>query len=238
MSFLLQEDYSKIIEKAISLEADKIGYFFYSEYQRVKESNLDFVDSLRKTIVNLEIRYNDEKEKKIVEQCEKEMRVKGFVETDYRNIIDWEEVSFWYYSGKVFFEFNFYWKENQYLRFTISTLNKLKIGLDKFNEMITDIDVNEQKTIENNNLNKIKWKGTPAQFCYVIDLLINKGYIEQPTPKGERSARILLEHFEIENHNPSIESMGKILHKDIDQIKNIDHRKLFQKIPHRNDLDK
>lgn len=94
---------------------------------------------------------------------------------------------------------------------------------------------------ENINLKlnqKLKWKGTPAQFCYIIDLLINKGYIEQPTAKGERSAKILLEHFEFDNYNPTFESLGKNLHKDFDPIKNVEHRKHFQKIPHRNELDK
>jgi len=109
----------------------------------------------------------------------------------------------------------------------------------KRNENITIDELNE---IENNvNLKidkKLKWKGTPAQFCYIIDLLINKGYLEQPTPKGERSGKILLSHFEFENDTPSFESLGRNLHKNFDPIKNVEHRKLFQKMPHRNDLDK
>jgi hypothetical protein len=174
----------------------------------------------------------------IERESEKEIRLKGYCETDFRNTIDWNETIFWYYNGKVFFEFNIYWKENEYKQFSFLNLDKLKTGLDKFKELINDNVIEEEKNKEINIVKKLKWTGTPAQFSYIIDLLINKGYIEQPAPKGERSARILLEHFEIENHKPSFESLGKMLHKDIDQIKNIDHRKLFQKIPHRNDLDK
>jgi len=238
MSYLLEEDYSKIIEKAITTNTEKVGYFFHSEYIRVKESNFDFIECLTKTINELEIRYNEEKEKLIVKESDKEIRLKGYCETDFRDTTDWNETIFWYHNGKVFFEFNFYWKENQYLQFKLSTLNKLITGLDKFKELINDNVIDEKKINEIDSVKKLKWKGTPAQFCYIIDLLINKGYLEQPTPKGERSGKVLLSHFEFENDNPTFQSLGRNLHKNFDSIKSIEHRKLFQKIPHRNELDK
>lgn len=102
---------------------------------------------------------------------------------------------------------------------------------------ISEYNSIDQKT-EDNILQKIKWQGTPGQFAFVIDLLINKGYIEKPTQFGERSAQFLLQHFEIKNHKPSKQSLGRMLHKEYDPIVNPEHKSRFYKIPSRNDLDK
>ena len=125
------------------------------------------------------------------------------------------------------------------LKSKIKEIESIYFDSVKRNENITINELNEIENKVNSIIDKkLKWKGTPAQFCYIIDLLINKGYLEQPTPKGERSAKVLLSHFEFENDNPSFESLGRNLHKNFDPIKNVEHRILFQKMPHRNDLDK
>ena len=96
-----------------------------------------------------------------------------------------------------------------------------------------------QEGISNQNT-KIKWKGTPAQLAFVVNLLQQKGYIEGLTPYGERNAKILLAHFEIEDHNSTPESLGRCfqqLKKDDLPINSEDAGK-FQRIPHRNDLKK
>jgi hypothetical protein len=85
---------------------------------------------------------------------------------------------------------------------------------------------------------KFKWKGTPAQLAFIINLLQDRGYIEGLTSSGERNAKILLNHFEIEDHNPTPESLGKCfqaLKNDTLPINREDASK-FLKIPHRNDL--
>lgn len=92
--------------------------------------------------------------------------------------------------------------------------------------------------IINDSSRKLKWLGTPAQFSFIIDLLINKGYLEKPTPFSERNARILLSMFEFAEHKPTTQSLGRILHREDDAIKNIDHKSKFMKIPNRTDLDK
>ena len=86
---------------------------------------------------------------------------------------------------------------------------------------------------------KLTWLGTPAHFAYIIDILINKGYLEKPTKYAQTNARIFLSMFNFLNHKPSADSLGQLLHKDIDPISNPTHRtKLWSNIPHRNELDR
>lgn len=238
MTFLLPKDYHSIIEFAIDIKEEDIQHYFFNQYEQHKSTNTNFVNKLRETISELESRfnllidrYNSDWEKAEIEFNNNDNEIVK------RKIIDWSNHSFFYLNGILNFHFPPAWLNTNYRIFTPNKYKEIKSGFDEFIELhIEEKEIEEIQKIELPK--KIKWKGTPAQFCYIVDLLIHKGYIEQPTPKGERSAKILLEHFEIENHNPSIESLGKMLHKDIDQIKNIDHRKLFQKIPNRNDLDK
>jgi hypothetical protein len=85
---------------------------------------------------------------------------------------------------------------------------------------------------------KLIWLGTPGQFAFIMDLLINKGYIKKPTRFSERSAELLLKLFEFADHKPTKQSLGKLLHKNTDPITNIEHKGKFMKIPNRNDLDR
>ncbi len=97
----------------------------------------------------------------------------------------------------------------------------------------------ETESLENAPLtSRIKWKGTPAQLAYVINLLQTKGWIEGLTGKGEKDAKIILTHFEIDGHSPTPESLGKCfqqMKKDELPINKEDAAK-FLKFPHRNDL--
>lgn len=120
--------------------------------------------------------------------------------------------------------------------FDIELINYIKESINNPIHLNQTSLKEEEKKIP--KVNKLTWKGTPAQFGFIIDLLINKGYINQPTPYGERSAELLLSLFEFESHKPSKESLGKNLHKEIDPIKNPSHKSAFSKFPHRNDLDK
>jgi hypothetical protein len=223
MSYLLEEDYSKIIEKAITTNTEKVGYFFHSEYIRVKESNFDFIECLTKTINELEIRYNEEKEKLIVKESEKEIRLKGYCETDFRDTTDWNETIFWYHNGKVFFEFNFYWKENQYLQFKLSTLNKLITGLDKFNELINS-NINDK----NNSILTSKTNITLKQKIYLLDKIgffdLDKVKDLNETEKGKLVSLLLFSSqknttdtirekysFNEKNQKKSINELNRIL---------------------------
>jgi hypothetical protein len=45
---------------------------------------------------------------------------------------------------------------------------------------------------------KLKWKGTAAQFGYIIQELVGKEFIEKPTGSYAKDAEFYLQHFEIE----------------------------------------
>ena len=85
---------------------------------------------------------------------------------------------------------------------------------------------------------KLIWQGTPAHLAFIIDLLIEKGYLRQPTPFGERSAELLLNMFDFTEYNPTKESLGKLLHKDKFPINDITVIERFRRIPARNELKK
>lgn len=114
------------------------------------------------------------------------------------------------------------------------TKKNLKTQKDETKEISTE-NINET---ELSNPAKIKWLGTPAHLALIIDLLIEKGYIQQPSKYAERSAAFLLNHFEIDGYKTSKEGLARLLHKDEVPIKNPTHTALFYKMPHRNNLDK
>lgn len=236
MDYLLTKDYHSIIEFAISLKEEEIHHYFFNQYLKLNPSNPDFVDKLSNTIKTLDDRF-----KILIErETQSKKAKKSNTKTKNQNLLkinrDWNNHSFFYLDGILNFDFLPTWLNKKYKIFTLNKFYEIQKGFNKFKLNVkTKKQVNDTPLLQNI---KLKWKGTPAQFCYIIDLLINKGYLEQPTAKGERSAKLLLEHFEFENDNPSFGSLGRNLHKNFDPIKNIEHRKLFQKIPHRNDLDK
>jgi hypothetical protein len=99
-------------------------------------------------------------------------------------------------------------------------------------------EIEGENVYNDQTITKLLWKGTPAHFGYILDLLINKGYIDRPKCSGEAFARNLLQLFEFERHNPSAESLSKNINKYTDPIKNPNHKAKFMAIPARNELDK
>ncbi len=115
----------------------------------------------------------------------------------------------------------------------ICTLDFLKYLLNKCREFDDGAEL-----ISDSN-KKLVWKGTPAHFALIIDVLIDKGYLEKPTRYAMRNARILLEHFDFtDGLKPTPESLGDLLHKEVFPIKNKSHTDKFMAIPKRNELDK
>lgn len=51
---------------------------------------------------------------------------------------------------------------------------------------------------------KLKWTGTAAQFGYIMQELIGKGYIEKPTGSYAKDAEFYLQHFEIEGKKSTL----------------------------------
>ena len=113
-----------------------------------------------------------------------------------------------------------------------NTIPVLNIEPDK---MTTTMENNNQKA-NKTEIGKLKWKGKPAHLALIIDLLIEKGYLEAAQPYGERTAEILLNLFDFEKHKPTKESLGKLLHKDSYPIKDQTAINLFKKMPNRSEL--
>ncbi|MET6998707.1 hypothetical protein [Chitinophaga defluvii] len=103
-------------------------------------------------------------------------------------------------------------------------------------EALSNVIPDKPPLNESQPINKLTWCGTPAHLALVVDLLIEKGYLQQPTPFGERTAEQLLNMFNFTGHNPTKESLGKLLHKDRFPISDPTVIDRFQKIPHRNEL--
>jgi hypothetical protein len=99
-------------------------------------------------------------------------------------------------------------------------------------------DIIEEQSIKHldDATHKLQFLGKPAHLAFLIDLLMEKGYIRKEG-SGEGTAKILLRIFKFENYSPSIESLGKLLHKDDYPIKDDQVVKLFNRIPSRDELN-
>jgi hypothetical protein len=103
-------------------------------------------------------------------------------------------------------------------------------------EALSNIEPDKPPRNESQPFNKLTWCGTPAHLAFIVDLLIEKGYLQKPTPFAERSAELLLNIFNFSGHTPSKESLGKLLHKDRFPICDPTVIDRFQRIPHRSEL--
>jgi hypothetical protein len=103
-------------------------------------------------------------------------------------------------------------------------------------KMIIDVKKTDTDTTPTGANVKLKWLGKPAHLALIIDLLIEKGYIDKQR-YSERTASALLNLFEFEYHYPSKESLGRLLHKKEYPINMTDDLKtMFNRMPHRREL--
>lgn len=157
-----------------------------------------------------------------LEEGLKQLDFYSTIDDDYFAEKSEQEISFEIISSHVYDKFEL----------VICTIDFLKYLQNKSREFEDGGDL-----ISDSN-KKLVWKGKPADFAFIIDLLINKGYLEKPTPFGTRNARILLQYFDFIDDNPTGNSLGNMLHKEIDPIKNATHKAKFLAIPRRDELDK
>ncbi|RYE56580.1 MAG: hypothetical protein EOP48_07675 [Sphingobacteriales bacterium] len=94
----------------------------------------------------------------------------------------------------------------------------------------TTTEGTEPETVPGNSQQKIKWKGTPAQFGFIIDLLIQGGYIERPTGTYAKDATFWLDRFDIDT---TYETLKKELSEKTNSLARVNRNKI--KIP---ELDK
>ncbi len=113
-----------------------------------------------------------------------------------------------------------------------SYIEKRYNEINHINSHLVEQNINVQPTSA-----KLIWNGKPAHLAFIIDLLIEKGYLEA-TEYGERTAEILLKFINFEKYKPSKESLGRLLHKGTDNagFKGEDLKNKFLKIPYLKDL--
>jgi hypothetical protein len=90
----------------------------------------------------------------------------------------------------------------------------------------------QSAAVEPQSQDKLNWKGKPAHLALIIDLLIEKGYLEKPSHSGDGTAEILLKHFKV-GEKTNKRSLGKQLHKNQYPITDQSAIALFYKMPHR-----
>lgn len=90
---------------------------------------------------------------------------------------------------------------NKEVKTDIDKLNKIDIDETKNSETKERNETDELNKIkEDINLvvnDKIKWKGKPSQFGFLINELIEAGWIELPTKSYNKSAELLLKLFDV-----------------------------------------
>ncbi len=79
------------------------------------------------------------------------------------------------------------------------------LKLDSRTLRIEKQDIGYQEIGLLNTTNKLKWLGTPAQFGFIIQELIGKGYIEKPSNSLRKDTELLLQHFDIVAKKATIE---------------------------------
>lgn len=237
MALLDQTQYGSILFAANKFQdVLDITDHFLAEYRKNIADNPRFVEKLKELIQSTKLKVDDLRKQGIARD-EKD---------DYKNPDgspiqkrDYKEYNF---SGnKLGFSLLTFAGAG---RMSMNKLNDIERAFKEFENKIEALanQVNKIEEEEDSELIpkevRLKWKGTPGQFAFIVDLFINKGYLEKPTQFAERNAGIFLELFEFAEHNPTKESLGRLLHKEQDAINNPEHKGKFLKIPHRNELDK
>ncbi len=96
-------------------------------------------------------------------------------------------------------------------------------------------NLDEEKTSDEANKNpitqKLQWQGTPAEFGFIIDLLIQGNYLEKPTSSFLKDANFYLKHFNI---NTTVGTLSKEVSEKTNSISINNRNKII--IPHRDKL--
>lgn len=79
---------------------------------------------------------------------------------------------------------------------------------------------------------KLKWMGKPSQFGFIIDLLIQGGYLEKPTSSFSKDANLYLQHFDIDTTEATL---AKELSEGSNNLATKNRKKII--IPHKDKLD-
>lgn len=86
-------------------------------------------------------------------------------------------------------------------RMSMNKINDIEKAFEQFMKKVKKVDLQEPDILQKQDGNfkgkKLVWKGTPAQFGFIIIELIGKGYLERPTGSFSRDAEFFLSLFDI-----------------------------------------
>ncbi len=206
MTFLLPKDYHSIFEFSIGLKEKDIPHYFSNQYQKHNSSNSNFVRNLKDLFSELENRFQFLIQHYNERYLNEYSRIKeNEVENKVKKISNWDDESFWYFEGVIERPFPIAWHQKQHKRITIKKFNEIKSGFEDFIEMRVKDD--EIEDFQKNILSKkIKWKGKPSQLGFLILELVGKGWIELPTNSYKKSAKYLMELFDVETTHNNLEN--------------------------------
>lgn len=118
--------------------------------------------------------------------------------------------------------------EGEYINGSWKVVEQLEIKEPK---QATPVEPREEAEPTNNQLKKLKWTGTPSQFGFIIDLLIQGGYIKKPTTSFAKDANIYLSLFDIDT---TVATLTKEVSENTNNLEATNRIKF--KIPLKSDL--
>jgi hypothetical protein len=194
MFFPLNQDYYKLNNTYYSLVKDEIQQNFIllnnkqlKKYKPYVYSYLkDSTDHFQSCLIGKENFYSLE---------ELEGKNKWIKPNEIKEIED----AIIFYSSS-FYLFLAFWQEVEIMVLgLIKKDNEKEDNEEKDNGGVNDTEIHEfiDSVSKTKTDKKLKWLGTPSQFGFIIDLLIQGGYLERPTSSFQKDANFYLQHFDI-----------------------------------------
>ena len=195
MFFPLNQDYYKLNNTYYSLVKDEIKQnFIMLNNQQLKKYKPYVYSYLKDSSDRFQSFLNDTKGN-FYSLVELEGKNKWIKPNEIHEIED----AIIFYSSS-FYLFLAHWQDVEMMVLNLIKKDKEKgDNGEKDNEGINDKEIDEfiDGISKNKPDKKLKWIGTPSQFGFIVDLLIQGGYLEKPTSSFSKDANFYLQHFDI-----------------------------------------
>jgi hypothetical protein len=184
MEYLSRPEFELIIANAMQLMEEEIPFYFINQHSKYIESNLDFIDRLDGCIKLLENQINKEIE---------------YIKTNYNDKYDLNEIRICFDKNHRPMEltFNKLSLSKSSIRININKIGELRKGFEALTHSITN-KMTKNTITPNSSISKLKWNGKAAEFGFLIQELIGKGWIEKPSRSLTSDAKLYFNIFEID----------------------------------------
>lgn len=186
---LISIDMGEFIEDEKQLNHSSIEDFINEKSQHIKKYKFNRIVRNNVELAKIDISKMSEDLIEIIcdylEKKEFSMAIKTIIETNFLRY-------------NLYLEYKIFNEDLNFIR-AIGLLNSICGSIETKN-VISAVVPNE---------NKLKWSGTPAQFGYIINELVEKGFIECPTthssPSISKLAKVCFEIFDLSSTPQNIE---------------------------------